>query len=137
MLRATFLATAVLFAFATSASAARMEFHATLTGASEVPPTTSKGFGDALATLDTATKTLTYTITFQGLSGPATAAHFHGPAAPGANAGVVIPIGGKGPESPVSGSATLTDAQIKDLTSGMCTRMSIRLLTPAAKFAAS
>ncbi len=52
-----------------------------------------------------------------GLSGPATAAHFHGPAAAGANAGVVVPIGNN-PPSPTTGSATLTDDQIKDLEAG-------------------
>jgi hypothetical protein len=70
-----------------------------------------------LATLDTNAKTLTYTITFNALSGPATAAHFHGPAAEGANAGVAVAIG-KDPASPVTGTATLTDAQIADLEAG-------------------
>jgi hypothetical protein len=67
--------------------------------------------------LDTVSKTLTYTLTFQGLSGPAGAAHFHGPAAAGANAGVAIAIG-KDPASPVSAKATLTDAQIAELEAG-------------------
>src|SRR6185503_16837467 len=58
-----------------------------------------------------------YTMTYYGLSGPATAAHFHGPAASGANAGVVVPIG-TNPANPTSGSVTLTDAQIKDLEAG-------------------
>ena len=35
-----------------------------------------------------------------GLSGPATAAHFHGPAAAGANAGVAVPIGTNPPARP-------------------------------------
>ena len=97
--------------------AARINFHATLNGASEVPPKTTKGTGDALATLDTATKVLTYTVTYNGLTGPATMGHFHGPAAVGVNAGIVVPF--KTPvESPVSGTATLTDAQIKDLMAG-------------------
>jgi hypothetical protein len=71
-----------------------------------------------LATLDTATKTLTYTLTFKALTGPALMAHFHGPAKPGANAGVVVPITGE-LTSPVHGSAVLTDAQVKDLTAGL------------------
>jgi len=94
-----------------------VDFHATLTGQSEVPPTTTSGSGDVLATLDTKTRKLSYTMTYMGLSGPATAAHFHGPAAAGANAGVVVPIGNN-PASPISASATLTDAQIKDLEAG-------------------
>jgi hypothetical protein len=67
--------------------------------------------------LDTNSKQLSYTITFFGLSGPATAAHFHGPAAPGANAGVAVPIA-TNPTSPVTGSVTLTDAQMADLQAG-------------------
>ncbi len=118
MFRRSLLAAAILAGFATAASAASVEFHANLTAKSEVPPNASTGFGDLLGTLDTATKTLTYTLTFHGLSGPATAAHFHGPAAPGANAGVVVAIG-KDLVSPTTGSVTLTDAQIKDLQAGM------------------
>jgi hypothetical protein len=118
MLRASMLATALTLCLATAASAATMQFKATLDGKSEVPANASAGYGDLLATLDTVTKSLTYTLTFGGLSGPAGAAHFHGPAAAGANAGVALPIGGKGPASPVTGTATLTDAQMKELESG-------------------
>jgi hypothetical protein len=45
-------------------------------------------------------------------------AHFHGPAAPGANAGVALPIGAAGMASPAAGSATLNDAQVADLLAG-------------------
>ncbi len=118
MLRSALLATVFAAGFATAASAAMLQFHATMSGASEVPPNKTAGTGEALATLDTTTKALTYTITFENLTGPAAAAHFHGPAAPGANAGVAVPIGGAGPASPVHGTATLTDAQMKDLEAG-------------------
>ena len=117
MLRTSLLGAIFTIGWLSAASAAMIDFSATLNSASEVPPKTSAGIGDALATLDTATKTLTYTVTFEGLSGPATAAHFHGPAAAGANAGVVVPIGNN-PTSPAHGTATLTDAQIADLEAG-------------------
>ena len=117
MLRASLLATALTLSLATAASAAMLHFTASLNGKSEVPATTSTGSGDLLATLDTSTKTLSYTLTFSGLTGPATAAHFHGPAAPGANAGVAVAIG-KAPTSPVTGKATLTAPQIADLEAG-------------------
>lgn len=81
------------------------------------PGVTSAGKGSATATLDTAAKTLIWTVDYSGLSGPATAAHIHGPAAPGANAGVVVPFTGN-VASPIKGSATLTDAQISDLEAG-------------------
>src|ERR1700755_2770389 len=102
-------------AFAGSASAEKMK--ATLDGKSEVPATTSSGTGTADIDYDAATKKLTYKLTYSGLSGPATAAHFHGPAAAGANAKVAVPIANAG-TSPVEGSATLTDEQAKDLMDG-------------------
>jgi hypothetical protein len=117
MFRTSILAAAFAVGCLSAASAASVNFHATLDGKSEVPPNASTGSGDALASLDTSSKQLSYTITFFGLSGPATAAHFHGPAAPGANAGVAVPIG-TNPTSPVTGSVTLTDAQMADLQAG-------------------
>ncbi|MGA9865670.1 MAG: CHRD domain-containing protein [Acetobacteraceae bacterium] len=105
-------------AFLAPSWAATVTYSATLKGASEVPPTTSQGTGTFQGSLDTASKTLTYTLTYSGLTGPATAAHIHGPAAVGANAGVMVPI--KPPlASPVKGTATLTDAQIKSMDDGM------------------
>jgi len=91
-------------------------FRATLDGASEVPPDTSAGTGAATATLDTATGKLSWNVTYSGLTGPAKAAHIHGPADPGKNAGVVIPFIVKA--SPIKGSATLTAAQMADLEAG-------------------
>jgi hypothetical protein len=87
-----------------------------LTGAQEVPPVTTAGTGTLDATYDKSSHKLAYTVTYSGLSGPATAAHFHGPAAPGANAGVVIPFAN--PASPIHGEAMLTDAQAADLLAG-------------------
>ena len=66
----------------------------------------SKGTGTAVVTFDPATKLLTWDINFDGLTGPPTMAHFHGPAAPGANAPVALMIG-TNPTSPAKGSATL------------------------------
>jgi len=117
MFRTSILTTLFTVGCLSVASAATLNFHATMDGKSEVPPTTSAGSGDMLGTLDTSSKQLAYTITFMGLSGPATAAHFHGPAAPGANAGVAVAIG-TNPTSPMSGSVTLTDAQMADLQAG-------------------
>jgi len=117
MLRRALIASAFTIGLIGSASAATLHYQATLNGKSEVPATTSPGTGELLATLDTATKTLTYTLTFQGLTGPATAAHFHGPAAASAAAGVAVAIG-KDLASPVTAKATLTAAQMKDLVAG-------------------
>lgn len=101
---------------ASPALADTVSYKADLTAAQEVPPNASAGKGTADATFDTASKKLTWKVTFSGLSGPATAAHFHGPAEPGKNAGVAVPI--PGTASPMEGSATLTDAQAADLATG-------------------
>lgn len=96
------------------ASAEMLAFKADLKGASEVPPTDSAATGTAEVSVDTATKEVKWTIQFSGLTGDATAAHFHGPAAVGENAGPAVDISGK----IESGSATLTDAQLADLQAG-------------------
>jgi hypothetical protein len=114
----TMLATLALgatIAFAGPAFAQKMK--ATLDGKSEVPPITSAGKGTADIDYDAATKKLTWKLTYSGLSGPATAAHFHGPAEAGKNAAVAVPIA-NATSSPAEGSATLTDAQAADLLAG-------------------
>ena len=95
-----------------------VNYMATLAAASETPPTGSPGKGDVKATYDTATKVLTYTATYEGLTGDATMAHFHGPAPVGKAAGVMVPVKGS-VASPISGTATLTDDQAKALADGM------------------
>jgi hypothetical protein len=104
--------------FAGAASAATAKYTATLSAKSEVPPSTSTGSGEATATLDTATHELTYDITFNGFASEVTAAHIHGPAEAGKNAGVVLPLG-NAPKSPVHGSAKLTPEQEQQLVAGM------------------
>lgn len=109
-------AAAVVCLGASAASAETKHYMAMMKGADEVPANTEKGTGMVHASLDTATKAFTYEITYSGLTGPATAAHFHGPAMAGANAGPVVPVTVSA--SPMKGTATLTDAQIADLNSG-------------------
>jgi hypothetical protein len=89
---------------------------ASLNGASEVPSNSTTGTGSLTATYDTTTKKLAWTVTYSGLTGAAVAAHFHGPAGPGKDAPVEVPVT-VGP-SPLQGSATLTPAQEKDLLDG-------------------
>ena len=118
VLLATVLGTAVLSAgFISTASAATVHYTARLSGRAEVPKTDSKGKGKLDASFDTQTKVLNYTLSFDGLTGPATAAHIHGPANRSESAGVVAPLGAKSPASPVSGTVTLTDDQVKMLQS--------------------
>jgi len=112
---------ACISAFALLASGAShadmLNLGATLSGAAEVPPNTSAGMGQLQAEFDKATKTLRYTLRYSGLSGPVKAAHFHGPAEAGKNAGVALGINNAG-ESPVQGSAVLTADQAADLLAG-------------------
>ena len=114
----TMLATLTLgaaIAFSGTAFADKMK--ATLDGKSEVPANASAGTGTADIDYDPASKKLSWKVTYSGLSGPATAAHFHGPAEAGKNGGVAVAIP-NATSSPVEGSATLTDAQAADLTGG-------------------
>jgi len=108
------LALGASIALAGPASADKMK--ATLDSASEVPANTSAGKGTADIDFDPATKKLTWKLTYSGLTGPATMAHFHGPAEAGKNAGVAVPI--TPATSGSEGSATLTDAQAADLLAG-------------------
>lgn len=91
-----------------------------LSSTQEVPPTGSAGTGMFTGTYYPSTRALDYNLTYGGLTGPATAAHLHGPAMPGQNAGVVVPftVTATPMPAPVSGSATLTDAQAADLMAG-------------------
>ena len=113
----TALAFGLLIATATPALAEMLEYKAVLNGASEVPPNDSKGTGTVVVKYDTTTKQLTWTVAYNDLTGPATAAHFHGPAAPGVNAGPQITLEGN-LASPVKGDAKLSDAQAADLAKG-------------------
>jgi len=112
----TALACTAVLALAAPAMAANVNLKADLKGASEVPPVDSKGSGSVTATYDTASKKLSWKGTVTGLSGPATAAHFHAGEA-GKNGGVAVPIAGADKGS-FEGSATLTDEQATELMAG-------------------
>ncbi|MBM3503760.1 MAG: CHRD domain-containing protein [Alphaproteobacteria bacterium] len=99
-----------------SASAQNVSLRATLNGAQEVPAVTTAGNGTATFTFNPATRALEYEITYTGLSGPATGAHIHGPAAAGANAGVMVPFAS--PASPIRGTANLNEQQATELLAG-------------------
>jgi hypothetical protein len=109
------LALGAVVAFAGPAFADK--YKVTLDAKSEVPPNASTATGSADVDYDPATKKLTWTLTYSGLTGPATAAHFHGPGEAGKVAGVKVPIPGA-TSSPAEGSATLTDEQAADFLAG-------------------
>jgi hypothetical protein len=92
---------------------------ATLDGFQEVPPVDTDGTGSATITFDSSSNQLSWSIQFSGLSGPAIAAHFHGPALVGVDAGVLVDIGAiSGLSSPLNGSAVLTLEQASSLLAG-------------------
>ena len=103
-----------LLIFAGPVWAEQMKLKADLSGGEEVPPVETSGTTDV--TYDTDTKKLTWTLQYSGLSGDATAAHFHGPADPGENAGPVVPIADFA--SGAQGEADLTEEQAADLQAG-------------------
>lgn len=96
-----------------------------LTAAQEVPPTASAGWGNGSVTYDRISNQLTWSIAYDGLTAPLQSAHFHGPAASGTNAGVMIPINVS--FSPLQGTALLTEAQEAELMAG---RLYVNLHTP-------
>jgi hypothetical protein len=102
------------------ALAAPLSFKVPLTGAQQVPPVQTTGSGTADLTYDPSTRVVTWSVTYSGLSGPATMAHFHGPAEQGKNAGVVIWLSKQGSpaESPIKGEATLTPEQAQQFMAG-------------------
>jgi hypothetical protein len=100
-----------------SMSSSTETFTAAMSGAQEVPPVSTAASGNAEATYDRNSSTLSYRVAYSGLSGPATAAHIHGPAGPGANAGVVVPFTNVG-SSPIAGQVKLTPEQFNQLASG-------------------
>lgn len=109
-----FAATAL---FTNVAVAAEIPLVSQLSGTQEVPAVQSAGKGQLQATLDTVTSQLRWKVTYSGLSGPVTAGHFHGPAGKMDNAAVAVGFKGN-MDSPISGEAALTPAQMGELMDG-------------------
>jgi len=100
--------------------AAPESFKVALTGAQQSPAVETPGTGTANLTYDPATRVVSWTISYSGLSGPVTMAHFHGPAEMGKNAGVQVWLTTKGSaaDSPITGTATLTPDQATQFAAG-------------------
>jgi hypothetical protein len=112
---------AALLAVAATAEAATLTWSTPLEQSQEVPPPVlvpgASGF--ASGTFDTVSGLLDWNISFSGLSGPATAAHFHAPAPPGVAVPPVIDVGIAGLDSPMIGSATLTGGLVDQFIAGL------------------
>lgn len=95
-------------------------YNAILNGQQEVPPNASTGRGAGRFVIDTDANTVTYRITYAGLSGAVTGGHIHGTATsfPGTNGGVVhafAPLG-----NAISGAWTYTEPQEAMILAGTC-----------------
>ena len=97
-----------------------MQVSGTLSGSNEVPAVTAAGSGSFMGTYTPSTKVLNYTITYSGLTGPATAAHLHYGNAKHATAQPTVPF--TGVPSTASGSfggtVTLNAMQADSLMAG-------------------
>lgn len=86
----------------------------------EVPPNSSTGTANLSGTYDTERNELDYVISWSGLTGSITEAHFAGPALDGAVAGNIhdISISTNGTNGNVSGTITVADSTETHLLSG-------------------
>ena len=103
--------------FSMPAAAATYTVYFTINAAQEVPTNTSCGTAFGMVTVNTVANTLTFDIQrTAALTGTETAAHIHGPAAPGFNAAVkfTLPAG-----FPKSGTWTYLEADEASITSGL------------------
>jgi hypothetical protein len=88
-----------------------------MNGASEVPPVQTAATGSALFTL--VGSEMFYTVSFSGLTGPATGGHIHGPADSTNNATVIIPFNPPATNSGTfSGSVSLNPTNLAYLLAG-------------------
>ncbi len=101
-----------LVGLSASASAAHISvFQALLNG--DQADSGSLGLGSATATFNSNTNAFDWLIAWEGLTDAPTAGHFHGPAAPGDNAGVQVAFDHT--VNPTIGSATLSTEQADQL----------------------
>ena len=98
---------------------AERRFQATLTGAQQAPVVASTGTGIGTVVLNTAETQITVNLTFSGLTSNANAAHIHGAAAVGSNAGVLFDFSAV---TPAATSGTIP-AQTFAITAGQVTQL--------------
>ena len=106
--------------FATvAANAAIIDLRADMDGAqaNAGAGTGSTATGVGLMTFDDVTRQFDWNVSWNGLLGNVTVAHFHGPALPGVNASPVVTISTA--TNPSLGAAVLTAPQAADLLSGL------------------
>ena len=76
--------------------------------------------GSGMVYLDRASRKLLWEISYNDLSSPVTAAHFHGPVGPGVAAGVQLKLAPtNATTNRIVGEATLTDEQMRQVLGGL------------------
>ncbi len=108
------IALAAFVAMPSPVFAEMVKMKADLKSSEEVPPNDSPGSGTADVTLDTDANKVSWTITHEGLTGDAAAAHFHGPAKVGENAPPVVDIS----TNLMEGSADVSAEQLQMIREG-------------------
>jgi hypothetical protein len=120
-MRKTFIYAIALFVFMAAASNGELtsrEFYANLSANNQTRLTESPAVGKADFHLDLTNLTLTWEVEFKGLLSAPVAAKLHGPAQPGANGLGFVDLAPNGIQSPLSGSAVLTEAEVQYLLAG-------------------
>ncbi len=100
----TFCALSAFAAIPAQSSAQTLQYYgyvANLEAMQEVPPNVSPAMGTGIFVIDVVNDTISYRIEFGGLTAAETAAHFHGPAGPGVNAGVLVALPAGNPKAGV------------------------------------
>jgi len=106
------LAFAVLgLALTSTASRADFTVTSTLSGSQETPPNGSPGTGSTTFTYVTASNSLLYTVSFAGLTAPATASHVH-IGTPGIAGPIIFPLANTPAATSGMYSGTLTAAKL-------------------------
>ncbi|MEO6406633.1 MAG: CHRD domain-containing protein, partial [Ferruginibacter sp.] len=107
--------------FSNAAKASIYPFSLTYSGANENPPNASTATGTIIGTYDDFANKIYFTISFSGLTAPASGAHFHAAAGPTGNAPVIIPFANfpAATSGTYSGSASVTDLQETQLLAGL------------------
>jgi hypothetical protein len=113
------IACAAIFCFVAQAQAASIEYRFALTSSQQVPTNASTAMGNCLVTLDDESGLVNVSCQFSGLSSAATAAHVHGLAGPGINAGVVLGLTATAATSgTIAGNGVLDASQMAGMMSG-------------------
>jgi hypothetical protein len=96
----------------------RRTFAADLSADHQTTLTQSDGKGTVKIVFDIESKTITWNVSYQGLTSPVTAVRLHGPAQPGTNGGPIIDLGAGGLASPVKGTSAIAAGHVQYLLLG-------------------